>query len=197
MRVKVTKAEIITSAVKPEQYPNTGLPEIALAGRSNVGKSSFINKVLNRKNLARTSSTPGKTRTLNFFNINDRLLFVDVPGYGFAKVGKGERAAWGKMIELYMQTREELRGVVLLVDIRHKPTGDDQQMYDYLKHFEIPVLVVATKADKVPKSKIQKHVKQVKETLEVEPEDKVILFSAETAQGKEEVWKELYRLIEK
>ncbi|SDH76679.1 ribosome biogenesis GTP-binding protein YihA/YsxC [Alteribacillus bidgolensis] len=192
--MKVNKAELIISAVKSEQYPNNRLPEIALAGRSNVGKSTFINTLLTRKNLAHTSSKPGKTRTLNFYNINDDLIFVDVPGYGYAKVSKAERASWGKMIETYLSEREELCGIVQIVDIRHKPSAEDIQMYEYLKYFELPVIVIATKADKVSKNKRPKHLKQVKETLQMEKEDKIILFSSETGQGKDEAWKEILHL---
>ncbi len=186
--MKVTSAEIIISAVKPEQYPEGGLPEFALAGRSNVGKSSFINKLLNRKSLARTSSKPGKTQTLNFFLINELLYFVDVPGYGYAKVSKKEREAWGKMIETYLTKREQLKTVVLIVDLRHPPTKDDVMMYDFLKHYEIPCLIVATKADKIPKPKWQKHIKIAKETLNLDPNDHFVLFSSETGQGKDEAW---------
>lgn len=187
--MKVTKSEIIISAVRPEQYPDSELPEIALAGRSNVGKSSFINRMVNRKMLARISSKPGKTQTLNFFNINDTLLFVDVPGYGYAKVSKSERAAWGKMIETYLTTREQLKVVVLIVDLRHPPTSDDVMMYGFLKHYGIPALIVATKADKIPKGKIPKHVKVVEETLDIEEGDLLVTFSSETGVGKEEAWK--------
>ncbi|MGD6816750.1 ribosome biogenesis GTP-binding protein YihA/YsxC [Metabacillus sp. 84] len=192
--MKVTTSEIVISAVKPEQYPDAGLPEIALAGRSNVGKSSFINKLLNRKNLARTSSKPGKTQTLNFYIINEVLHFVDVPGYGFAKVSKSERDAWGRMIETYLTNREELKAVVLIIDVRHKPTNDDQMMYGFLKHYSIPVIVVATKADKIPKSKWQKHVKIVEETLDLYEEDSIVLFSSETGKGKDEAWGAIKRL---
>ncbi len=193
--MKVTKAEIVISAVKPEQYPGEGYPEIALAGRSNVGKSSFINKMINRKNLARTSQRPGKTQTLNFYNINDSLYFVDVPGYGFAKVSKKEKEKWGRMIEEYLTISERLKGVVQIVDLRHPPSNDDVMMYDFLKHYGIPVLVVATKADKIPKGKWQKHLKIVKETLEMEADDETIVFSAETAQGKDQAWSAIERLI--
>jgi GTP-binding protein len=186
--MKVTSSEIVISAVKPEQYPETDLPEFALAGRSNVGKSSFINKMLNRKGLARISSKPGKTQTLNFYIINEILHFVDVPGYGYAKVSKTEREAWGKMIETYITRREQLRAVVLLVDLRHPPTADDQMMYNFLKHYEIPCLVVATKADKIPKGKWQKHLKVTKETLDFHPNDHIILFSSETGLGKDQAW---------
>lgn len=186
--MKINSAEIFTSAVSQKQYPTDNLPEIALAGRSNVGKSSFINKMLQRKNLVRTSSKPGKTQTLNFYIINETFYFVDVPGYGYAKVSKKEREKWGKMMEEYFEIRDTLRVVVLLTDIRHKPTNDDIQMYHYLKYFEHPVVVVATKMDKVPKNKREKHLKQTKETLNVQPEDVVIPFSAETGEGKDSAW---------
>ncbi|RFU62581.1 ribosome biogenesis GTP-binding protein YihA/YsxC [Bacillus sp. V59.32b] len=186
--MKVTSADIVISAVKPEQYPAEKLPEFALAGRSNVGKSSFINKMINRKSLARTSSKPGKTQTLNFYIINDELHFVDVPGYGYAKVSKTERAAWGRMIETYFTSREQLRAALLIVDLRHPPSKDDVMMYDFLKHHGLPCIVVATKADKIPKGKWQKHLKVVRETLDVDPDDQLIVFSGETGQGKEQAW---------
>ncbi|WP_251549430.1 ribosome biogenesis GTP-binding protein YihA/YsxC [Neobacillus muris] len=186
--MKVVSSDIVISAVKPEQYPATDLPEFALAGRSNVGKSSFINRMLNRKGLARISSKPGKTQTLNFFLINEVLHFVDVPGYGYAKVSKTERAAWGRMIETYFTTREQLRAVVLIVDLRHPPTEDDVMMYDFLKHYELPCIVIATKADKIPKGKWQKHLKVTKETLQLEKDDHIVVFSSETGEGKDQVW---------
>lgn len=186
--MKVNSAEIVISAVRPNQYPEGNLPEFALAGRSNVGKSSFINKMLNRKALARTSSKPGKTQTLNFYLINEILHFVDVPGYGYAKVSKSERDAWGKMIETYITSREQLKAVLLIVDLRHPPSKDDVLMYDFLKHYGIPVIIIATKADKIPKSKWQKHMKITKETLELKPEDSIILFSSETGEGKDKAW---------
>lgn len=186
--MKVNTAEIVISAVKPEQYPDDGLPHIALAGRSNVGKSSFINKMINRKALARTSSKPGKTQTLNFYIINEMLYFVDVPGYGYAKVSKSERAAWGKMIETYIKKSPHLKVVLLIVDVRHAPSKDDVMMYEFLKHFDIPTMVVATKADKIPKGKWQKHLKVVKETLQMDKNDPLVLFSSETGQGKDEAW---------
>lgn len=186
--MKVTSSDIVISAVKPEQYPSDPIPEFALAGRSNVGKSSFINKMINRKNLARTSSKPGKTQTLNFYIINDELHFVDVPGYGYAKVAKTERAAWGKMIETYFMSREQLRAAVLIVDLRHPPTKDDIAMYEFLKHYDLPCIVIATKADKIPKGKWQKHLKVTRETLGLAKEDELLLFSSETGEGKDQVW---------
>lgn len=186
--MNVHSAEIVISAVSPAQYPNTQLPEIALAGRSNVGKSSFINTLINRKNLARTSSKPGKTQTLNFYLIEDALHFVDVPGYGYAKVSKTERAKWGEMIETYLTNREQLRAVISLVDLRHKPTEEDIQMYQFLKYYEIPVIVVATKADKIPRGKWNKHESIVKKALDFDKNDDFILFSSETKLGKEAAW---------
>lgn len=186
--MKVISSELTISAVKPEQYPDSGVAEFALAGRSNVGKSSFINKMLNRKGLARTSSKPGKTQTLNFYFVNEQFYFVDVPGYGYAKVSKKEREAWGKMIETYLTTREELKAVILIVDLRHPPTSDDKLMYDFLKAYEIPCIVIATKADKIPRGKWQKHLKVIREGLGLHKDDEAILFSSETGQGKEEAW---------
>lgn len=186
--MKVTSSDIVISAVKPEQYPKAPMPEFALAGRSNVGKSSFINKMINRKNLARTSSKPGKTQTLNFFIINNMLHFVDVPGYGYAKAPKTERDSWGKMIETYLSTREQLKAVIMIVDLRHAPSKDDVAMYEYFKHHELPCVIVATKSDKIPKGKWQKHLKVVRETLQMDKSDELLLFSSETGQGKDQAW---------
>lgn len=186
--MKVTNAELLISAIRPEQYPAGGRPEIALSGRSNVGKSSLINKLINRRSLARTSQQPGKTQTLNFYSINDQLVFVDVPGYGYAKVSKKQRAEWGSMIETYLTERKQLKAVILIVDVRHSPTKDDVLMYDWLKHFQLPTIVVATKADKIKKSAYPRHLKTVRETLNLDPEDSLILFSAETGFGKDQLW---------
>ncbi len=186
--MKVTSSEIVISAVKPDQYPVEPIPEFALAGRSNVGKSSFINKMLNRKGLARISSKPGKTQTLNFYIVNEVLHFVDVPGYGYAKVSKKEREAWGKMLETYLTMREQLKAVLLIVDLRHPPTADDIMMYDFLKHYEIPCIVIATKADKISKTKRAQHLKITKEKLELHPHDTIIQFSSETGEGKDKAW---------
>lgn len=189
--MKVHNVEMVISAVRPEQYPEGGLPEFALAGRSNVGKSSFINRMIGRKSMARISSKPGKTQTLNFYKIEEQLFFVDVPGYGYAKVSKTEREAWGKMIERYITGREELRAVVQIIDLRHPPTQDDIMMYDFMKHYEIPCIIIATKADKIPKGKWDKHKKIVRETLEMEKDDPLIVFSSESGLGQEAVWKEI------
>lgn len=189
--MKVHNVEMVISAVRPEQYPEDGLPEFALAGRSNVGKSSFINRMIGRKAMARISSKPGKTQTLNFYKIEEQLFFVDVPGYGYAKVSKSERAAWGKMIEKYFTSRELLKAVVLIVDLRHSPTNDDCMMYDFLKHYNIPCIVVATKCDKIPKGKWDKHKKVVRETLQMDREDPLIVFSSEKGIGFEQAWAEI------
>ncbi|KPL60840.1 ribosome biogenesis GTP-binding protein YihA/YsxC [Rossellomorea sp. SC111] len=186
--MKVNQVELVISAVRPEQYPGDILPEFALAGRSNVGKSSFINKMIGRKSMARISSKPGKTQTLNFYKIEETLYYVDVPGYGFAKVSKTEREAWGKMIETYITSREQLRAVILIVDLRHAPTNDDVMMYDFLKHHGLPCIVIATKADKIPKGKWQKHLKVTRETLNMDSEDDLIMFSSETGLGKDKAW---------
>ncbi|MGE7943936.1 MULTISPECIES: ribosome biogenesis GTP-binding protein YihA/YsxC [Lysinibacillus] len=187
--MKVHNVEMVISAVRPDQYPEDGLPEFALAGRSNVGKSSFINRMIGRKALARISSKPGKTQTLNFYKIEEQLFFVDVPGYGYAKVSKTEREAWGKMIERYFTGRNELKAVVQIVDLRHPPTADDRLMYDFLKHYNIPCIIIATKADKIPKGKWDKHKKIVKETLDMEKNDPIIVFSSEKGIGFEEAWR--------
>ena len=189
--MKVHNVEIVISAVRPSQYPDDGLPEFALAGRSNVGKSSFINRMIGRKSMARISSKPGKTQTLNFYKIEEQLFFVDVPGYGYAKVSKAERAAWGKMIEQYLTGRSVLKAVVQIVDIRHEPTDDDCMMYDFLKHYNIPTIVIATKADKIKKGNYAKHKKIVKDVLDMDPSDPLILFSAELGMGVEEAWEEI------
>lgn len=164
------------------------LPEIALAGRSNVGKSSFINKLINRKNLARTSSKPGKTQTLNFYKINDIFYFVDVPGYGYAKVSKKEKEKWGPMMEEYFTTRENLKVAMLITDLRHEPTKDDISMYEFLKYHDLNVVVVATKLDKIPKNKRAQHISRTRKTLQLAKEDILLPFSSETGEGKEEAW---------
>lgn len=189
--MKVNNVEMIMSAVRPEQYPKEGYPEFALAGRSNVGKSSFINKMIGRKSLARTSSKPGKTQTLNFYKIEEQVFFVDVPGYGYAKVSKSARETWGAMIDQYLTTREEMRAVVQIVDLRHPPTEDDCIMYDFLVHYDIPAIVIATKADKIPKGKWNKHTKVIRERLGMRIGDPLIVFSSEKGIGLTEAWREI------
>jgi len=195
--LKVNFAEIVISAVTPKQYPKNFLPEIALAGRSNVGKSSFINRLLKRKNLARTSSKPGKTQTLNFYLVNELFFFVDVPGYGYAKVSKTEREKWGKMIEDYLTTRKMVKAVILLVDFRHLPTSDDIQMANFLIYYNIPFHVVFTKVDKVSKSKRQGQLQQAINALEIRDDTEYTLFSATTGEGFDKAWQVIEEAIKK
>jgi GTP-binding protein len=186
--VKITSTEFVISAVKPEQYPADALPEIALAGRSNVGKSSLINRLIQRKNLARTSGQPGKTQTLNYYRINEIMYFVDLPGYGFARVSLETRKQWGNMIETYLTGRETLQAVLHLVDLRHPPSSEDVMMSDWLHHYGIPTCTVATKADKIPKGKRAAHAKVIREKLQLGKEDPLYVFSAEEGLGKDELW---------
>lgn len=188
MNINPNNINLIISAVKKAQYPDTGLTEVALSGRSNVGKSTFINSMIGRKNMARTSQQPGKTQTLNFYNIDEQLIFVDVPGYGYAKVSKVQREKFGKMIEEYITQRENLKLVIQLVDLRHQLTEDDVLMYNYLKHFDIPTLVICTKEDKIAKGKVQKHIKRIKDKLELEPGDNIISYSSIKNSKQQEIW---------
>ena len=184
--MKIVSSEFIISAVRKEQYPADGLPEIAFAGRSNVGKSSLINALINRKNLARTSGRPGKTQTLNFYLINEKFHLVDLPGYGFAKVSKDVKQKWSEFIETYLTGRPNLAGIIQLVDLRHPPSQEDIIMYEWVRHLQIPSLLVATKADKISKGQHLKHRKIIREKLLINDED-ITLFSAETKQGRDEV----------
>jgi len=193
IKMEIKQAEYKTSAVKPTQYPEDGMCEIAFVGRSNVGKSSLINTLTNRRKLVKVSGTPGKTRLINFFTINNKLYFVDLPGYGYAKVSKSEKATWGKMMEQYLINRPELKKVVILVDCRHKPTGDDIMMYEWIKHYGYEVIVVATKKDKLTKSELQRSAKVIKETLKLGKEDKLLFFSSLKKEGKEELLEEIFK----
>lgn len=185
----VHNVEMVMSAVSASQYPTDGKPEIALVGRSNVGKSSLTNTLIQRKNFARTSSQPGKTQTLNFYDVEDKLYFVDVPGYGYAKVSKAQREAFGVMIEEYITSRKQLRGVISLVDARHEPSEDDISMYEWLHYYNIPILVVATKSDKISRGKFNKAESVIKKALGFDTEDSDFqFFSSETKYGKDEVW---------
>ncbi|QBO36994.1 YihA family ribosome biogenesis GTP-binding protein [Periweissella cryptocerci] len=185
----VHNVSLTISAVAPKQYPTTGYPELAFVGRSNVGKSSFTNTLINRKSFARTSSQPGKTQTLNFYNVEDQVYFVDVPGYGYAKVSRTEREKWGQMIETYLTDRTQLRGVVSLVDARHAPSEDDINMYNWLSYYDIPILVVATKADKIARGKWNKAESIIKKALEFnDANSDFLMFSAVTKDGKAEAW---------
>lgn len=170
------------------KLPKTGRPEIAFAGKSNVGKSSLINALMNRKALARTSASPGKTQTINFYNVNDLIYLVDLPGYGYAKASEEIKAKWGKMIEDYLHQSREIRCVFLLIDIRHEPTQNDRIMYQWILDHGYEPVIIATKLDKIKRSQIQKQTKLVREGLQVVPGTKIIPFSAETKQGRDEIW---------
>lgn len=187
--------KLTISAVSQKQWPESVIPEIALAGRSNVGKSSFINALLGRKNFARTSSTPGKTQLLNFYNIDDILHFVDVPGYGYAKVSKSARAKWGAMIEDYLTQRTNLRAVISLVDSRHTPTEDDVTMYQFLKFYDIPVILIATKADKVSRGKWNKAEMTIKKSLQFDSTDDFVIFSSVSKVGLDSAWLAIEKFI--
>lgn len=189
--MKIRSSEIVVSAIKKDQYPGEGLPEIALVGRSNVGKSSATNALLNRRNFARTSQTPGKTRTINFYKINDEFYFVDLPGYGYAKVSKSEKDKWGVIMERYLQDRQELCAIFLLVDIRHEPTNDDVMMYEWIKHFGYNCVIIATKADKISRGQYQKHISIIRKKLQLEKDEKVIPLSSSKKTGVEDVWNEI------
>ena len=191
----IKKAEFVSSFVDIQSLPVDNLPEIAMVGRSNVGKSSLINKVVNRKNLAKSSSTPGKTRTINYYILNSAWYMVDLPGYGFARVSKGEREKWGKMIEKYLSSREQLRGVIQLLDIRHPPTENDIAMKQWLEHYEIPILMVATKIDKVSRNEKHKNLAVIKKTLNLPPDQNPIAFSAESGEGLTEVKEALEEIL--
>lgn len=168
--------------------PENDKPEIAFAGKSNVGKSSLINALMNRKSFARTSATPGKTQTINFYNINEEMYLVDLPGYGYAKVSESEKVKWGKMIERYLNGSKQLQAVFLLIDIRHEPSANDKMMYEWIVHMGYNPIIIATKLDKLKRSQIDKHVKMIKQGLKLVPGTIVIPFSAETKQGRDEIW---------
>lgn len=193
---KIKKAEYVLSAAWKSQWPSENFPEMCLAGRSNVGKSSFINTMLNRKALAKVSGTPGKTKTLNFFNVNDALYFVDVPGYGYAKVNNNVTKQFGKTMDEYITHRSTLKGFILLVDYRHKPTKDDVMMYEFVKHYDVPVIVVATKEDKLKRNDLKKNEKIIKDTLNFDPQDQFIRFSSLKKKGINEAWQAIYKLCD-
>ncbi len=193
--MKVDNVNLYVSAVRRSQYPEDNLPEFIMLGRSNVGKSSFMNTLVNRKNLARISSKPGKTSTINFFNVEDSFYLVDVPGYGYADTSKEEIRKFGLMVEEYLQKRKELKRVFLLVDFRHRPTNDDKLMYDFLKYYQIPVTVVATKADKVSSREKEKNLKELRNTLDVVVGDNIVLFSSISKVGREEILKIIEDII--
>ena len=193
---KINKAEFVLCAAWKSQWPQNDLPEICMAGRSNVGKSSFINAITGRNKLAKVSSTPGKTRTLNFFNINDELRLVDVPGYGYAKVNDKIKESFGEMIDTYLKERDTLRALVLIVDYRHKPTHDDIEMYEYAKYYQIPVIVVATKEDKLKRNDLQKNEKIIKQALRFDHNDYFVRFSSHNKKGIDEVWDIINKLCQ-
>lgn len=193
--LKIKKADFIISAVHREQYPSEGLPELALVGRSNVGKSSLINRLINRKNLARTSSQPGKTQTVNFYLINDAWFFVDLPGYGYARVSHTERENWRVMIEKYLTGRQELQEIWQLVDIRHPPSEQDRQMYEWLAHYGFPRLVIATKGDKISRGQRAKHLALIRRELGLSLAEPVY-FSAETGEGRDELLERLEKRLD-
>lgn len=190
--MEIKKAEFVTSCASKKNLPEGNFPEVSFVGRSNVGKSSLINVLTNIKQLARVSNTPGRTRLINYFLINEEIYFVDLPGYGYAKVSKEERKSWGRIIEEYLQSSNKLKLVVMLVDSRHRPSEDDILMYKYIKHYNYKVLVVATKHDKLKKNDINKNKKIIIDTLDLEEGDKLIFFSSLKKTGKEELIDSIY-----
>lgn len=193
--MKINTVELIISAVRESQYPTDNKKEFLLVGRSNVGKSSFINTIINRKSFARTSATPGKTQTLNFYKVNDEFYLVDAPGYGFAKVRDSLKKKFGLIIENYLKSRNNLQMVFLLIDFRHKPTEDDVLMYNYLKYYNIPVTIVCTKVDKVSKNSQEKNKKAIIKELNLQSEKEIILFSSITKNGKNEIYDEIEKYL--
>ena len=186
MVIKQVSLDIVCGITS--KLPDTGQPEIAFAGKSNVGKSSLINGLINRKSLARTSSQPGKTQTINFYHVNDTMYLVDLPGYGYAKVSEEIKAKWGQMIERYLNTSPMLKAVFLLIDIRHEPSANDRNMYDWIIHNGFQPIIIATKLDKIKRIQVQKQVKLIRTGLDVVEGTPIIPFSAETKQGREEIW---------
>lgn len=186
MVIKSVELEIVCGITS--KIPDTDKSEIAFAGKSNVGKSSLINGLMNRKALARTSSQPGKTQTINYYNINNAMYLVDLPGYGYAKVSQKEKEKWGQMIENYLHTSKQLKAVFLLIDIRHEPSANDKQMYDWIVYQGYDPIIIATKLDKIKRSQIQKHIKMLRTGLNVKPGTPIMPYSALTKQGREEIW---------
>lgn len=184
----IKSVELETVCGITSTLPDTDKPEVAFAGKSNVGKSSLINGLMNRKSLARTSAQPGKTQTINYYNINDAMYLVDLPGYGYAKVSPKEKEKWGQMIEHYLHTSRRLKAVFLLIDIRHDPSANDKQMYDWIVYQGYDPIIIATKLDKINRSQVQKHVKMIRTGLHVKPGTPILPYSAQTKQGREEIW---------
>lgn len=193
MVIKKVNLDIVIGVTS--QIPETEMPEVAFAGKSNVGKSSLINSLMNRKSYARTSAQPGKTQTINFYNINDCMYLVDLPGYGYANASPAVKAKWGKMIEKYLKTSTQLKQVFLLIDIRHDPSANDKMMYDWIVSNGYRPVIIATKLDKINRSQIQKHIKAVRTGLELRKEDQLIPFSSQTKQGLEELWETIESYI--
>jgi len=185
--MKINNVTLEAVAVAPAGYPDNFKPEIAFVGRSNVGKSSMINALINRKALARVSKQPGKTRTINFYNIEDKLYFVDLPGYGYARAPKHEMAKWGSMIEGYLKNRQQLKCIVQLIDIRHEPSALDMQMHEWLRHYNFKMIFVLTKLDKIKRSQVAKHVRIIRQALNLSTDDIFVPFSSETKQGRDEL----------
>lgn len=195
MKVNINNASFEISAVTKKQYPSVVLPEVALLGRSNVGKSSYINMMLNRKNIARTSQTPGKTREINFYNIDKKLYFVDLPGYGYAKVSKEKKNDWGHFLEEYLNTRSQLKLVIHLVDIRHTPTDDDIIMSNWIKQSEVEYLVLASKLDKISRNQTRSRLVDIKKTLELPDDFDVIPYSIKDSKVRDTLWGKIEELI--
>lgn len=191
----IKSAQLETVCGITSRLPENTRPEVAFAGKSNVGKSSLINGLLNRKSLARTSSQPGKTQTINFYNINDVMYLVDLPGYGYAKVSEETKAKWGRMIENYLHSSKQLKAVFLLIDIRHEPSANDKDMYEWIVYQGYEPIIIATKLDKIKRSQVQKQMKLLREGLKLVPGTKIIPFSAETKQGRDEIWELIDNLV--
>jgi len=194
--MKIISAEFMISAVSDQQYPRGVLSEIAFVGRSNVGKSSLINSLLNRKKLVKTSATPGKTQMINFFDVNHELVFADLPGYGFAKVPKAVQKKWRSLVEQYLTNRENLRAVVLIVDIRRKPTDLDLHMQEWLEEYEVDYILVATKADKLSQVEQSKQLKQIRQAFLKDTDKELVAYSSKNQRGRKELWKLLQKRIE-
>ena len=191
----INNVSLEATVVAKSGFPTGGLPEIALCGRSNVGKSSLINAMIGRKSLARISQSPGKTRTLNFYNVENAMYLVDLPGYGYAKASKTESQKWGSMVEGYLKGRGQLRAIALLLDIRHQPTGNDRIMHDYIKHYGHEMIAVATKADKISKSKVAARIKEIGAALALPDDVPMVPFSSETKQGRDELWAAMFDIL--
>ena len=194
--MEIKKVSLETVCGVTSTLPENQLPEVAFAGKSNVGKSSLINALMNRKSLARTSGQPGKTQTINFYNLNDQIYLVDLPGYGYAKTAKRERELWGEMLERYLHTSDVLRAVFLLVDIRHAPSENDRQMFDWMKYMGFDPVVIATKLDKIKRSQVNRQIKVIREGLGADGETIIVPFSAQTKQGRETIWDFMDQVIE-